>query len=295
MESVIRLKNINKNFGKSNQVLNNINLEVKKGIIFGIVGKNGAGKTTLMKIITGLLKENSGSVEIEKDLKIGALIENPGICGDMTGLQNLKLKAKAIGKISDDNLEEIIERVGLGSYKRTKAKNYSLGMKQRLGIALALVGNPDILVLDEPINGLDPEGIFEIRNLLLDLRDNYGKTILVSSHILEELFKIGDEYVIIDSGEVLLQSSANELKEQLKGNIEVHTNEIGKLIKLLEARGIEKYLVEENMVLINNEEIMISELAKSMVNNDVQIDGIGHRVLSYEDLFFSLIKRKNCS
>lgn len=292
MEYAIRLKNINKYFGKNNHILNNINMEVKKGIIFGIVGKNGAGKTTTMKIMTGLLKETSGSVEIGKGLTIGSLIETPGICGDMTGLENLKLKATAIGNIPNEKLNEILELVGLDKYEKRKAKNYSLGMKQRLGIALALVGDPDILVLDEPINGLDPEGIVEIRNLILNLRDKYGKTILISSHILEELFKIGDEYVIIDNGEVLLQATYRELKERLVGEIEVLTDDVDKLIKLLADNGVNKYSIENQAVLINKNEIEISKLAKMMVENNIKIDGISHKSIAYENLFFSLIKKK---
>ena len=293
MEYAIRLKNINKYFGKNNHILHNVNMEVRKGIIFGIVGKNGAGKTTIMKIMTGLLKETSGSVEVGKGLTIGSLIETPGICGDMTGLENLKLKAKAIGNIPNENLNEILALVGLNQYKKRKAKNYSLGMKQRLGIALAIVGDPDILVLDEPINGLDPEGIVEIRNLILNLRDKYGKTILVSSHILEELFKIGDEYVIIDSGEVLLQATYAELKEQLEGEIEVLTDDVNKLIKLLADRGVHNCLIENQVVLINKNEISISKLAKMMVENNIKIDGICRKSIAYEDLFFNLIEKKN--
>ena len=276
MDCVIELKNINKSFGKSN-ILNNVNMQVNKGIIFGIVGKNGAGKTTIMKIVTGLIKETSGSVEIGEGLTIGSLIETPGICDDMNGFQNLKLKAKAIGNISNDNLNEILTIVGLGKYKNRKAKYYSLGMKQRLGIALAMVGNPDILVLDEPINGLDPEGIVEIRNLLLKLKDKYGKTILVSSHILEELFKIGDEYIIIDRGEVLLQETSNELKKQMEGEIEVLTDNVDELLKVLDKNGVKQYKIEDERVLIKKNEIMISQLAKIMVENNIKINGIGYK------------------
>lgn len=206
MDYVLKTEHLTKVYGKQKAV-NQVSVRVKKGAIYGFIGKNGAGKTTFMKMVAGLAPQTEGTIELfgSKDLenqrkRIGSLIENPGVYANMTARENLEVIRRSFGIPEKQTVDDTLAFVGLAGNNKKKVKNFSMGMKQRLGLAISLLGNPDFLILDEPMNGLDPEGIKEIRELLLKLNRERGITILISSHILGELSKMATHYGIIKDG-----------------------------------------------------------------------------------------------
>jgi len=222
MEYVLETKALCKQY-KDFKALNNLNMHVPKGAIYGFVGKNGAGKTTLIRLVTGLQEPTSGEFSLygitsndRKVLKarkrIGAVVETPSIYMDMTAEENLCVQFTTLGVPSFDGIPELLKLVGLSDTGKKKAKHFSLGMRQRLGIAIALAGSPDFLILDEPVNGLDPQGIVEIRELILKLNHEMGITVLISSHILDELSRLATYYGFIDRGNIVKEISAKELE-----------------------------------------------------------------------------------
>lgn len=222
MEYVLKTDKLTKVYGKS-KVVNNVSMHVNKGDIYGFIGKNGAGKTTFMRMVTGLAAPASGSIELfgsgeleKKRIHIGSLIESPGFYANMTAEENLIVLCKTFGITGTQVVKEALATVGLAGADKKKVKNFSMGMKQRIGIAVSLLRSPDFLILDEPINGLDPEGIREIRELLLKLNREREITILISSHILGELSKIATRYGIIRDGELIEEFMAEELKERCR-------------------------------------------------------------------------------
>lgn len=218
-EKMISLKNVTKKYGRT-EVLKDCNLELTKGKIYGLVGKNGAGKTTMMRLIAGLSIPTSGDIELASK-NIGTLIEAPALNLSMSAKENLKFyRMLSTGENTGFSDEELLDLVGLKNVGKKKAKDFSLGMRQRLGIAVALLGNPDFLMLDEPVNGLDPIGVIEIRNLVKELNEKYGMTILISSHNLAELYQTATDYIIIDSGVVKKEISQEQLEKENSGNLE---------------------------------------------------------------------------
>ena len=224
MAVLVETNNLTKWYGK-HKVINSLNLSVKKGEIYGLIGRNGAGKTTILRLISGFTKPTEGNIRLfEKNdhdtiyvqSRIGVLIENPGICPNMNGRENVKLKCLAKGISSKSYITELLESVGLSAVDKKNVKYFSIGMKQRLGIALALVGDPELVLLDEPINGLDPQGMAEIREMIDRLNRERGMTFIISSHILGELSKIATSYGIIEQGELKRQISKTELTEDLE-------------------------------------------------------------------------------
>ena len=224
MDYVLQTNKLTKKYGKF-YALNELNMKVPKGSIYGFVGQNGAGKSTLIRLICGLQEPSKGTYSIygmknrRKDLvkarrRMGAVVETPAIYLDMTAEDNLKQQCLILGLPSYDSMPEILELVGLSNTGKKKAKDFSLGMKQRLGIAVALMGNPDFLVLDEPTNGLDPYGIIEIRELILKLNREYNITVLISSHILDELSRFATHYGFIHHGRMVKEISAAELENE---------------------------------------------------------------------------------
>lgn len=221
-EYVLVTEDVTKVYGK-HKAVNRVSMHVEKGAIYGFIGKNGAGKTTFMRMVAGLAAptmgqmELFGSKELEKQrIRIGTLIENPGAFGNMTARENLETVRRQFGITDKHAVEEMLEFVGLAGTGKKKVKNFSMGMKQRLGIGIALFRNPDFLILDEPINGLDPEGIIEIRELLLKLNREREITILISSHILGELSKIATHYGIIRDGVLIEEFGAKELADRCR-------------------------------------------------------------------------------
>ena len=298
MEYILETHNLEKRYKKFN-VLNGLNLHIEKGSIYGLIGKNGAGKTTLIRIICGLQTPTNGSYKIygisNNDKKIinvrkrvGAIIESPSIYLDMTAENNLKLQHKIIGLPSYDGLEEILKLVGLDKTGNKKAKHFSLGMKQRLGIAISLVGNPDFLILDEPINGLDPEGIIEIRELILKLNKEKGITFLISSHYLDELSKIATNYGFLNQGKIVKEISSIELEKNCKKRIEINVSNVKECVKYLEKMNISYEVISNNIINIY-EKINISEFAVELSKNNCTINEFHEKEESLENYYINLI------
>ena len=245
-EMLLETRGLTKQYGH-HKAVDSVSMHIKKGAIYGFIGRNGAGKTTCLKMI-------SGEIEIfgykGKDLqkvrsRVGCLIEAPGLYGNMTAYENLNIKCKLLGIKKADYVEEILKTVGLEQVGRKKTKHFSLGMKQRLGIGLALVGEPDLLVLDEPINGLDPQGIAEVRDTIQRLQKERNMTICISSHILEELSKIATDYGIIHNGSLLQELTRDELMRRCSERMELTLDDPKRAIPVLDAMGFTSYQVTD--------------------------------------------------
>lgn len=253
MEYILETNGLTKIYGKKH-ALDNVSLHVAEGDIYGFVGRNGAGKTTLMKIAGGLSSASAGSFKLfgrepgrlgDLVLQRGLLIEDPGFYPDCSGYENLYIKCLAFGIKDKKEPARLLEMVGLGNVGKLHVKKYSFGMKQRLGIALAFVGNPKLLILDEPINGFDPEGISSMRDMIRK-KNAEGTTFLISSHILDELSKIATRYGFIDNGRLIEESDAQTLKEKCKSKIELITDNPSAATMVLEQIGFTRYKVFEN-------------------------------------------------
>lgn len=252
-------------------VVNSINIQINRGKIYGFIGENGAGKTTTIRMLTGLSDPSAGKVEIfgatsVKSLKtarkkIGSIVESPILFLNQTAEQNLKMQCILYNKKNYDNIPSLLEKVGLLNVSKKKAGDFSLGMKQRLGIAMTLIQEPELLILDEPVNGLDPMGMIEIRKLLIRLNQEEGITILISSHILAELHMLATDFIIISHGTVLAQLTLEEMNERCRKKLVIKTDQDNKneIINLLKQHyRINSYEVRENQILIydNNDELI---------------------------------------
>lgn len=222
MNSIISIENVSKKFGKNN-VLNGITINIPKGSICGLVGPNGAGKTTLLRIISSLQKPDSGQVKVNTDVFSG-LIEEPALFYELNAIQNITQQLILYGIEDERNPKDFLEYVGLENTNKKKVKHFSLGMKQKLAIAMMLVGNPELIILDEPMNGLDPQGIIDLRNLILKLNSE-GVTFLISSHLLYELEKIATDFIFINHGEIISKMTSDEFLDTQKGNIQLEVND----------------------------------------------------------------------
>ena len=282
-EYILKTDNITKKFGDKIAV-DHVNLALKKGAIYGLIGMNGAGKTTIMKMISGMIKPTEGTFSYEglgsstKDAfrRIGVLIEAPAIYPNLSAMDNLHIKALAYGINDRAYSEKLLKLVGLDDVGKKKAGRFSLGMKQRLGIALSLVGEPDVLLLDEPINGLDPQGIVEVREMLLDLNKKKGVTILISSHILEELSKIATDYGIISNGKLIEQITSEDLMSKCRDKIQIKTKDTSAVVTVLDSKGFKEYSVIDSETIhvydrINEISVLNMEIAKA----GILIDNIG--------------------
>lgn len=278
------------------KVVDGVSFSVNKGEIYGLLGRNGAGKTTIMKILLGLANPTSGKVSIlGKDMsvnsekkvlkKVGCIIENPGFYSNLTGTENLEIFAKLRG-LDQDSVKKALELVNLPYKDKKIFSKYSLGMKQRLAIANAIMHNPEILVLDEPTNGLDPIGIAEVRELLKKFKES-GISILISSHILSELENVADRISIIDFGKMIEEINMKEWKNKQNSDIRVFVKEVDIAKKILFEIGI----VEQNIlefsegILIQNSQLSTTELNKVFVNNNIDLIGIVEDKTSLEDYF----------
>ena len=250
-ELLLQTRNLTKQYGRYKAV-DGVNMHIKKGAIYGFIGRNGAGKTTCLKMISGLSTPSYGEIEMfgykGKDLqkvrsRVGCLIEAPGLYGNMSAYDNLNIKCKLTGIKKKGYIEELLKTVGLDTVGEKKTKHYSLGMKQRLGIALALVGEPDLLILDEPINGLDPQGIVEVRETIQKLAKERGMTICISSHILEELSKLATDYGIIHNGCLVQELTREELMKKCSERIELTLDNPKQAIPVLDDMGFNSYQV----------------------------------------------------
>ena len=280
MEYVLTTENVTKVYG-AHKAVNNVSMHVEKGAIYGFIGKNGAGKTTFMRMVAGLATPTEGSMtlfgknNLEKQRKrIGALIENAGYYANMTARENLEIVRRSYGIVEKNAVDEMLIFVGLEGAKKKKVKNFSMGMKQRLGLAIALLRNPDFLILDEPINGLDPEGIKEIRELLLRLNQEKGITILISSHILGELSKIATHYGIIRDGALIEEFEANELQERCRRCYKLFVDNDALATSILEEKlNICNYDVPETGVI----RVFDSFEMQEQMNRELIIGGVNLR------------------
>ena len=295
---ILKTNGITKTYGTT-KALDKINMQIKRGAIYGLIGKNGAGKTTLLKIISGLTFPTEGEVLLfgektnnKNNLleRVGVLIEGPGLYTNLTARENIKLKCIAYGINKKGYIEEILGQVGLENTGRKAVGKFSLGMKQRLGIALALVGEPDLLLLDEPINGLDPQGIIEIRDVLLKLSKEKNITIIISSHILEELSKIVSRIGIINDGKLIEEIDKKELLEKTKDKLEIVTSEIEIAVTVLE----EKLNILNLKVVDNNTIYVYEKIDESgTINNEllkagIEVNSIYVNRESLEEYFINL-------
>lgn len=297
MEYILSTSGLTKQYGKQKAV-NNVNIHIKQGDIYGLIGRNGAGKTTILKIISGLAAPSAGKFDLfgksGKDAarvmnRVGTLIEAPGVYRDMSAAQNIKLKCIAMGVRKKGMVEELLKTVGLENTGKKAVKNFSLGMKQRLGIALALVGDTDLVVLDEPINGLDPQGIAEIRETIERLNREKGITFVISSHILEELSKIATSYGIIHNGELLQELTTEELMSRCMERVELITSDTAKAATVLEGMGIMNYkAVNKTTIQIYERLDDVSDIAVRLSENGVNFGGISVKSEALEDYFLNL-------
>ena len=296
--TVIKLRDISKKRGQT-EILNHLNMTVYQKDIYGFIGQNGAGKSTTMKIIMSLIKETQGQLELFDSLdnqinrsRIGAIIENPAFYPYMTAYENLKYYIQYKGIVEINSIEKVLKMVGLENARKKKYKNYSLGMKQRLGLALALINHPDLLILDEPLNGLDPQGIVELREILSHLNKKYGITMLISSHILDELEMIATRYGFIHQGQMIEEITAEKLQEKLKKYISLDVENI-----VLASITLEQKLHTENFKVMDDHTIYLydfvnesSQVATTLIQEGVILNKMNISNVSLENYYLSLIK-----
>ena len=298
MEYILKTNDLVKRYGRY-EALNGLSMNVPKGAIYGLVGKNGAGKTTLIRLICGLQNPTSGEYSIygvsnkQKEIiqsrrRMGAVVETPAIYLDMTAEDNLKVQHCVLGLPSFDEIPYILKMVGLENTGRKKARDFSLGMRQRLGIAVAMVGSPDFLVLDEPTNGLDPQGIVEIREIILKLNHQNGITILISSHILDEMARLATHFGFIDKGQMIKEISASELNTACRKCIHVSVSNIKTLSKVLDEMGLDYTIFPNNEADIFGE-LNITELVLKLSVENCDVNSIYERDESLENYYINLL------
>ncbi len=302
MEYVLKTNNLTKNYHHF-KALNNVNLHIEKGAIYGLIGKNGAGKTTLIRLICGLQQPTSGDYFIygvsfkEKEIyeereRISAIVEEPALLLNMTAKDNLIHQYKIMGMPSLDGIDELLELVNLKEVSNKKVINFSLGMKQRLGIAMALATNPDFLILDEPINGLDPEGIIDIRELILKLNKEKGITILISSHYLDELSKVATYYGFLDKGKIIKEISARELNQYLRRKVEIQVNSIKEAVKYMEEKKLEYEVLNDDTISLYGK-VNISKIILELAKRDCIVKNIKEKNESLENYFLKVVGENN--
>jgi ABC-2 type transport system ATP-binding protein len=296
-DAIIEVNQLTKKF-KSKEALRKVDFKINKGEIFGLIGQNGAGKSTLLKLIGGLMFPSSGEIHLfDRAMnanhpyfeRMGLLIENAGLFPQYSAYKNLDFVAISYGmKDRKKRINELLKLVGLESSNKTKVNNFSMGMKQRLGIAVALLGSPDVLILDEPINGLDPQGISEVRKLILDLNKN-GMTIIISSHILEELSKVATKYAILHHGEIVEISSKEELMLKCEERIEVEVDNAGLAVPILENDlHIMNYKVmDDQMIFVYDSRKESHQINTVLVGRGISVHSITKHKQSLEQYFLN--------
>lgn len=299
MEYIIKTENLTKRYGTAT-VVDKINLHVPKGKIYGLLGRNGAGKTTAMKMMLQLVFPTDGVIRLfgtdyKEDVralygKIGSIVETPGFYSNLTGSENLQILAKLRGGISKSSLENALQIVGLHTEKRKVFSDYSLGMKQRLGIAAAIMHEPELLILDEPINGLDPIGISEIRSFLTKLSHEKGTTILISSHVLSEIEQIADFIGVMHEGCLIEEVNISELHKRNREYIEFNLSDGGAAAKILESSyHMTDFTVQDNIVRIYDFSHNAGEINRDFVLNGLLVNRVNDSIENLEDYFSKLI------
>lgn len=298
MDYVLQTNALCKHYGRF-KALDGLTMQIPKGAIYGFVGKNGAGKTTLIRLICGLQAPTEGSYTLygiensdkritKSRRRMGAVVEAPAIYPDMTAEQNLRHQYRILGLPSEDGLWELLSLVGLHNTGKKKAKHFSLGMRQRLGIAMALCGSPDFLVLDEPTNGLDPQGIIEIRELILRLNREQGITILISSHILDELFRLATHYGFIDRGRLIKEMSAGELNDDCRKSLYAKVTDTKTLARVLDEQRVEYKILSETEAQIFAS-LNVSQLALRLAKEHCEVLSLQEHDESLESFYLNLL------
>lgn len=298
MEYILETNNLCKEYGNY-KALDHVDMHIPKGSIYGFIGKNGAGKTTMIRLICGIQFPASGELILygkkhtEKGFaqvrrNMGAVVETPSIYLDMTAKQNLKQQYRILGLPSFDGIQELLNLVGIGDTGKKKSKDFSLGMRQRLGIAIALAGNPDFLILDEPTNGLDPQGIIELRELILKLHHEYHITVLISSHILTELSKLATHYGFIDQGNMVKEMTSEELKTACRTCIHIDVSDTGTLATVLDSMNIEYHITSSTQADIYSN-ISISKLVLALDHRNCEVFHIWEQEENLEHYFVDLV------
>lgn len=296
-EILLQTHALTKQYGHQKAV-DNVDIHIKKGAIYGFIGRNGAGKTTCMRMICGLAKPTSGDIEMfgysgneltNVRSRVGCLIETPGLYPNLSAQENLKLKCKLFGINKKGYTEEILRKVGLSDVGKKKTKNFSLGMKQRLGIGLALVGEPDLLVLDEPINGLDPQGIAEVRETIQNLCSQQDMTVFISSHILEELSKLATDYGIINNGSLIQEITREELLNKCSDKISITVDNPNKAVTVLDGMGFTNYMImDQNHIDVYERLNESAALNEKLVKSGVSVSQIAVTGMELETYFLNL-------
>lgn len=298
MEYVLTTQDLSKHYGHF-KALDHLTMKVPKGAIYGFIGKNGAGKTTLIRLICGLQSPTSGEYTLydrksgdihlhDSRRRMGAVVETPSIYLNMSAIDNLKHQYMILGKPSFEGIDELLALVGLAHAGRKKAKNFSLGMRQRLGIAVALAGDPDFLVLDEPVNGLDPQGIVEIRELILKLNREHQITFLISSHILDELSKLATHYGFIDKGHIVREISAEDLEAACRKCMHIEVSDIQALIRILDKEKMDYAIISDTEADIYGH-VDITDMALKLAGENCKVISINEKDESLESYYIRLI------
>ena len=298
MEYVLQTVSLTKRY-RHFTALNGLTMRVPRGSIYGLVGRNGAGKTTLIRLICGLQSPTGGAYMLygrkhtDRDIarsrrRMGAVVETPSIYLDMSARDNLKQQYRVLGLPSFEGVDELLDLVGLADTGKKKARHFSLGMKQRLGIAVALAGDPDFLVLDEPVNGLDPQGIIEIRELILRLNRERQITVLISSHILDELSRLATHYGFIDGGRMVKELSAQELEAACRKCVRLTVTDAAVLARVLDALGAE-YKILDDATADVYQKLNLSQLTLALAAQDCELLDMQERDESLESYFVSLV------
>lgn len=297
-EFIVQTNNLEKRLG-GKRVVNNVNLELKKGEIYGFLGPNGAGKTTTIRMLLGLMRESSGSIQIfGKSLKkekvkilskVGSLVESPSYYGHLTAKENLEALRLVLG-VPKSRIDEVLKIVRLSKDSKRPVKGFSLGMKQRLGIAAALLGNPELLILDEPTNGLDPSGILEIRELIKSMPEQFGISVLVSSHLLSEIDQMATKVGIITKGSLIFQDSIEGLRKRATNQIALTVSQGEQACSSLQSKGYSAHWENGNVLLDIIDDEQVASIISFLVLQHFSIYRVQEQKMSLEDIFLDLTK-----
>lgn len=298
MDYILSAQGLTKHYGPT-KALDNFTIHIPKGAIYGLVGRNGAGKTTLIRLLCGLQAPTEGSFSLygipstSPDIpkarrRMGAVVETPSLYMALSAEENLRQQYRVLGLPSFDGLPELLNLVGLGDVGKKKVRNFSLGMKQRLGLAVALVGDPDFLILDEPTNGLDPQGIIDIRELILRLNREKGITVLISSHILDELSRLATHYGIVDRGRMVKELSARELEAVCRKCVSLTVSDTRALARVLDSLGLDYKILSDTQADVYAQ-VNLSQLTLALAKEDCELQAAREKDESLESYFISLV------
>ena len=300
MKYIVETNNLTKKY-KNSSVVSGVNLKIPEGEIYGFLGPNGAGKTTSIRMLLGLIKATVGNITIfGKDLNknrlsilsdVGALVENPSYYAHLNAIENLEVY-RILRNIPKEKVHAVLKTVGLQNAAHQKVKEYSLGMKQRLGLAIALLGDPRLLILDEPTNGLDPQGIHEMRELIKSLAKERGITILVSSHLLSEIDQMATYVGIISKGRLIFQDKIEILRQHSQNSIKLLVDKPKETLKIILASGIPSVMEKDKIVISNTNNTAIARIVKTLVANDISVFRIEEEKNSLEDIFLNIVKEE---